>query len=82
MMNWDGTSSSWLGWAAAMGMMVVFWGGLLWVAVVLLRSSDRGPRPEQTSALELLDRRLASGDIDEEDYRVRRQLLSGGGPAS
>jgi putative membrane protein len=79
MMNWDGTSGGWLGWAAAMGMMVVFWGGLVWVAVVLLRSSGRGPHPEQPGALELLDQRLASGDIDEEDYRVRRQLLSGDG---
>jgi putative membrane protein len=69
------------GWWIAMAlMMVVFWGlvivGLVWLVRSLVpgRHSihDRDPR-------EVLDHRLAIGEISVEEYRERRDLLSKGG---
>lgn len=57
-------------------MMVVFWGGLIWFAVMLLR---RPPHTSQNvtrkTALEILDKRLARGEIELDEYRQRRQVL-------
>ncbi len=88
--NWNGHMNGGYGWWILMTiMMVVFWGGLIWFAVMLLR------RPHHTShifgadlvtpsatdkaarktALEILDKRLARGEIELDDYRQRRQAL-------
>jgi putative membrane protein len=50
------------------------------VALVARRSGDVGPRPEDTShasAREILDQRLARGEIDEQEYKAKRKLLDG-----
>lgn len=56
-------------------MMLLFWGGLIALVVLLLRrsggSSDRGSR----DPLDLLKERYARGEIDEAEYRTRRQVL-------
>ena len=82
--DWNG------GWGAGgllfMGlMMLVFWGGLAWVIVTLLRHPTASPRdagnpppPQAPTAKALLDERLARGDIDVEDYRARREALETG----
>jgi putative membrane protein len=66
------------GWWVLMAlMMVVFWGavivGIAWLVRWLMaeRNGHGGP-----SAIELLDRRLASGEISPEEYRERRAVLS------
>jgi uncharacterized membrane protein len=63
---------------------VVFWGGLIAVVVWAIRgdaASGRVPRaaPGQTSASQILDRRLADGSIDVEEYERRRRLLDDAG---
>lgn len=62
--------------------MLVFWGGLAWLVVTLVRrpTSDNreaaDPRPPRApSAKAVLDDRLARGDIDVEDYHARREAL-------
>ena len=50
--------------------------GVAWGAVVLLRNG-RGPSRER-SAKEELDRRLARGEITEDEYRSRRDLIRSG----
>ena len=54
--------------------MVLFWGlvlvGGLWLGRELL--AHRGRR---TGALEVLDRRLAEGEISPDEYRERREVL-------
>ena len=68
MMNWsDGMGSG--GWAV----MAVFWvlliAGMVWAAVVLLRRSDHSTGPVAVvGPSEILDRRLASGEIDSATY--------------
>ena len=69
-----GGGSGW--WILMTILMVVFWGGLIWFAVTLVR------RPNHTSksvtrktAHEILDKRLARGEIELDDYRQRLEAL-------
>jgi len=63
-------------------MMVVFWGLIVTVVVVLLRSSGhRHEGPPQSDvrpgdeALRILDERFARGEMDADEYTRRRDLL-------
>jgi putative membrane protein len=64
--------------------MLVFLGALAWIIVTFLR--QRGVHPhththsgvtmgESPDALRILDERLARGEIEEEEYKRRRDLL-------
>jgi putative membrane protein len=60
--------------------MVLFWGlviaGLIWLARTLLADRHRDAGAErESSAIDILDRRLAEGDIEIEEYRARRGEL-------
>lgn len=65
--------------------MIVFWGLIIAAFVLLLRAFDRpqptGPHrppwapPTQASPEQLLAERFARGEIDEEEYRRRLQVL-------
>jgi uncharacterized membrane protein len=46
-------------------------------SVLAIVRSGEAPRAPEPSARELLDRRLARGEIDTEQYRTRRDLLAG-----
>jgi uncharacterized membrane protein len=48
---------------------------IVWIARELGASRDRGPTPE-VSALEILERRLASGEINAGQYEQLRQTLA------
>ena len=65
------------GWIA----MTVLWGAVLAAAVwAVTRFFPTDQRPDQpSSAVELLDRRLAAGEIDTEAYRQARDELAGTG---
>ena len=83
--DWDnGMGGGFWGWFLMLTMMIAFWGGLIWFAVTLVR------RPNHTSptaapatpknvasktAKEILDKRLARGEIELDDYRQRLQAL-------
>ena len=79
MMGWYGRggmgSVGWLG-------MGVFWlvllGLIIWLVVRLLPGSGSGTtRSTGESALEILDRRLASDEIDTEAWQAQRAALVG-----
>jgi putative membrane protein len=75
------------GWMALMmGVMLVFWGAVIVGIVWLVRGAASGPAPRERDAsmetpAEILDRRFAEGEISEEDYRARREVLTGRGGA-
>ena len=77
MMGWYGSGGmSSLGWLG----MGVFWlillGLIIWLVVRLLPGSSVGmTRATGESALEILDRRLASGEIDLEPWQAQRAAL-------
>jgi putative membrane protein len=82
--NWnDGMSGGNLWWMAIM--MVAFWGALIWIAVALIQRSNHTPRlqtpgvapsqsPRQTPH-EVLAERLARGEIEPDEYRLRLNAL-------
>ncbi|HEX2393154.1 MAG TPA: SHOCT domain-containing protein [Solirubrobacterales bacterium] len=65
------------GWWIVMAlMMVVFWALVILGAVWLVRSLAGGHHTiHHRDPLEVLDHRLASGEISSEEYRERRELL-------
>lgn len=57
-------------------MMLIFWGGLILLIVWLVRSfSGHASTPPADSALEILKRRLAAGEINQEQYEQARKVL-------
>jgi putative membrane protein len=82
--DWNSHMGNWgAGWWILMAaMMVVFWGlvilGIVWVVRSLGPGYTHHTRPGG-SALEVLDRRLAGGEISPEEYRERRDVLRGQG---
>jgi putative membrane protein len=65
-------SWSWL-WMAAM--MVLFWGGAIALAVVVIRALP-GSRGGGNQPLDVLRRRLAAGEISPEDFEKIRKSLT------
>lgn len=72
------------GWIPMAIMMLVAWGGLIWLGVALLRrpgasehsavtapSAPLPPNPQQ-----ILAERLARGEIEPDDYRTRLEALT------
>ena len=57
-------------------MMWLFWIGLV-VLLWLLFKGIRGDDESRLSASELLERRLARGEITPEEYRQRKAMLEG-----
>lgn len=57
--------------------MVVFWALLVVAVVWLVRSLSDGGSRRPLSAAELLERRLAEGEISVDEYRQRKDALSG-----
>lgn len=65
--------SGWAWWWMGVGMLV-FWGLVALVVVMLVRQGDRGGG-ERRGAREILDQRYARGEIDDDEYRRRSELI-------
>jgi len=89
---WLGGGGFWLAEVLVVVLGVVFWGGLIVLIVLGIRwllrhdsprprgpDGDRGPAasPSPEDPLEILRRRYAAGEIDDEEYQRRRKTLSG-----
>ncbi len=62
-------------------MMLLFWGGLIAVAVFVVRGLVGGKTSSEVTAanckgLEILHERFARGEIEKEEYEKRKRLLS------
>ena len=79
MMWYWGSGMHWWGWLIGAVMMVALWGLVVWgfwfFATSLMRGSTRGPHRQ--GAREILDERLARGEIDADEYRRLRDLIRG-----
>jgi putative membrane protein len=57
--------------------MLVFWGGVIvlavWLVLWAIRISPRGIRPD--GALKILNERFARGEIDQQEYETRKAAL-------
>lgn len=67
------------GWWVVMVLgMLIFWGLVIAAVVWLVRElSGRRPAPQSERPLDVLQRRLAEGDISVEEFERRRQILEG-----
>ena len=75
---WWNDSSGW--WFVMPLLIVVFWAGVVWLVVSVIRGVAARPSGEAVRPArpeEILDRRYARGEIDEDEYRPRRDILSG-----
>jgi putative membrane protein len=72
--NWRG---NW--WWMAL-MMIIFWGGLIWLAVTFVRRPGRNPElpapPTPQTPQDVLGHRLARGEIGTDDYRQHIDALN------
>lgn len=76
MMYWNDGSVGWAGWLVMTASMAAFWGLLAWVALSLVRSCHRSSRlPTGSTAEELLAERFARGEINQEEYHQRGEVL-------
>ena len=85
--DWNGMGGGW--WFPMTIMMIAFWGGIIWFAVSVIRRPNNTPPPtgpesvahsstsnvSRKSAQEILEIRLARGEIELDDYRQRLNAL-------
>jgi putative membrane protein len=55
--------------------MLAIWALVILSIVWVVRATDRRNKPELDQPLRILDERLARGEIDPEEYEVRRRTL-------
>jgi putative membrane protein len=78
MMGWYGGGMGPLGWLAIGVFWLILLALIMWLVVRLLPSSAGGmPRRTGESPLDILDRRLASGEIDLDTWQAQRAALLG-----
>ncbi len=70
-MMWYGGGLGWL-WMTIL--MVIFWGALIGLAVYAIRVFSRS---RQGDAMDILRRRLAAGEISQEDVEKTKRSLQG-----
>ncbi|MDP1711768.1 MAG: hypothetical protein Q8K86_04850 [Candidatus Nanopelagicaceae bacterium] len=77
MMNWDGYGTTW--WGGGMMFMGLFWVLLIGLSIWLISwITQRGaPTEKIESPRQVLDRRLASGEIKVTEYAQTRRLIDG-----
>ncbi|MCU0271549.1 MAG: hypothetical protein MUF83_23310 [Acidimicrobiales bacterium] len=66
---WSGTA--WVG----MALMMLLWAAVIGLAVWGIARAASAPQGRPESARDVLDRRLAAGEIDAEEYAQARHLL-------
>jgi len=76
-MDWDDGGWGWGAWLGMAIVMVAFWGVVAWAIITVVRRSATPPRGAH-SAEEILAARFARGEIDETEYKARRDTLRSG----
>jgi len=68
---YDGWNWFWMG-----GMMLLFWGGVIALVIWGVRAFT-GPRSTGGPAIETLRRRLAAGELSQEEFDKTKRILQG-----
>ncbi len=82
-MMWQGGGSDgWGGWLLMAFTMLVFWGGLILLAVWAIRSFGRPSGQDESrgraaDAMAILEERFARGEIDQDEFERRGAILRG-----
>lgn len=89
MMGWyntDGVGAG--GWIAMILMMVMFWGLVIFAGVMIFRGTTTGRgvndrtsldrAPSHRDPVDILDERFARGELDSDEYEMRKAVLRGG----
>jgi putative membrane protein len=76
-MMWDW---GWGGWFLGPVMMLVFWGAVIAAVVFAVRWLARAGAPDRPgrTSLDILKERFARGEIDKEEFELRRKILAEG----
>ena len=76
-MMWDW---SWGGWFLGPVMMLLFWGVVIVAVVFAVRWLASAGTPDRTgkTSLDILKERFARGEIDKEEFELRRKILAEG----
>jgi putative membrane protein len=77
MMGSYGNAMGSLGWLGLGLFWLLLLGLIVWLVMRLLPGSGRTSRPIGDSAAEILDRRMASGEIDVSAWQTQRAALQG-----
>jgi len=78
-MMWYGWGSGgWGAWLLMTFMMLIFWGGLIALAVWAIRGFGRPSEPKN-DAESILEERFARGEIDADELESRRKVLRASG---
>lgn len=78
---WDADGHMGGGWWIVMMIgMLVFWGAVIVAIAWLVRNGapDSWRRDKSETPIEILERRFAEGSISADEYRERREVLTGG----
>ena len=65
----------WHGFGFGHGVMWLFWVLVIVAIIAFVRHTNNGTSSPPESALDILKKRYARGEIDEEEYQRRRQTL-------
>jgi putative membrane protein len=77
MMWYWGSGGGWGMWVFGILMMLLFWGGLAAIVVFLVRSLGGSRQSHPDSAMDALRRRLAAGEINQEEFERIRKVIHG-----
>lgn len=65
-----------MGWTWLIGLVLVIL--VIWVVARMVARPDAGTAPDIDDAEQVLDRRFARGEIDEQEYMARKEALHRG----
>jgi len=77
MMGFDGYGASPWMWILGSLVMILFGGGLIVLVVWAIRAAGGSRSGSSDNALEVLKRRLAAGEITQDEYEKTRRVLQG-----
>lgn len=76
-MMWYYGGAGWLGWILMGVSMILVWGAIVFLVIWAIRSFSQPATPRSSTALNVLEERLAKGEISPEEFAQRKQLLQG-----